>query len=207
VETLPLRERKKLRTRQDLVLTALELFTSKGFDATTLDEIVERVEVSKRTFFRNFTSKEDVAFAPGKAMWEAVVRSVAERDLDGPVLHVLRDAIAGTIRGLDDGEEPQEWSLRFGTLHRLIAGTPALHAYGLEFCAGIARTLADDLAVRLGRQSGDLATRMLVDIGIAAWHLAADDWSGNGAPGGTNELAERIERTFGAIPESLTLTG
>lgn len=58
-----LRERKKQRTREALLHTALELFTTQGYDTTTIDEIVDAVEVSQRTFFRYFANKEAAAFA------------------------------------------------------------------------------------------------------------------------------------------------
>ncbi|UWP85511.1 TetR family transcriptional regulator [Dactylosporangium fulvum] len=50
------------RTRHDLTAAAIELFLTKGYDETTVDEIAEAAGVARRTFFRHFRSKEDVVF-------------------------------------------------------------------------------------------------------------------------------------------------
>jgi AcrR family transcriptional regulator len=57
-----LRERKKAKVRDALIQAAMKLFTEKGFEETTIDEIVESADVSRRTFFRYFPSKDLIVF-------------------------------------------------------------------------------------------------------------------------------------------------
>jgi hypothetical protein len=55
-ESLSRRERKKLATRQALLMAALSLFRGKGYDATTVEEITERADVAKGIFFNYLPS-------------------------------------------------------------------------------------------------------------------------------------------------------
>ena len=82
--SLPLRERKKLRTRRALADAALRLFTEKSFGATTLDELADEAEVSKSTFFRFFPAKEAAAIEAEAELWSAYLAALADRELAGP---------------------------------------------------------------------------------------------------------------------------
>ena len=56
-------QRRALRTRQRLLEAALAMFTDKGLDATTIEDITERADVGKGTFYRHFASKDEVMLA------------------------------------------------------------------------------------------------------------------------------------------------
>lgn len=59
-ETIGLRERKKIKARLAIERAALELVLERGYDGTTVEDICERAEVSKKTFFNYFPSKAAV---------------------------------------------------------------------------------------------------------------------------------------------------
>ncbi|WP_199813216.1 TetR family transcriptional regulator [Streptomyces aureocirculatus] len=52
----------RLKMRRELAASAMELFASKGYEATTVDEIAAAAGVARRTFFRHFRSKEEAIF-------------------------------------------------------------------------------------------------------------------------------------------------
>src|SRR3954453_8798090 len=90
------RDRKKSRTRQELVDAATKLFATRGFDETTTEDIAEAADVSQRTFFRHFPSKEAVLYGDEEAI-EAAFRDaiVARPHSEGPV-HAVAAAM-GTL--------------------------------------------------------------------------------------------------------------
>ncbi|MDI9916488.1 TetR family transcriptional regulator [Rhodococcus sp. IEGM 1379] len=58
-----LRERKKARTRATIQAQALRLFQERGYDATTVQQIIDACEISESTFFRYFPTKADVVLS------------------------------------------------------------------------------------------------------------------------------------------------
>ncbi|WP_433323235.1 TetR/AcrR family transcriptional regulator [Spirillospora sp. CA-294931] len=198
---LPLRERKKARTRRALTDTATRLFAERGYDATTLDDLCDAVEVSKRTFFRNFRSKEDVALAADTELWSAYLADVAALDLDGPVIPALHRALAATIGRMDEA-----WERRFLSARALCAAVPAVRAHSLGYCDDTSTALAALLAARLPLSAEDPRVPLAAEITIAAWRSAALTWTGAGGTGGRTALLHRMERTFAAVPDAVSLS-
>jgi AcrR family transcriptional regulator len=202
LDDLPLRERKKLRTRQSLVDTALERFTGQGFDGTTLDDLCAEVEVSKRTFFRYFTSKEDVAMAPTQDMWIAFLAELETRRPErGTLLELLQETLLTALAAM-----PAEgWAERVELSHRLTLGTPSMSAHGLQFCDRTTRTAMTILRERFGFDEHDLRPRLALDLLVAAFHCALEEWTFRQGPKSRNSLTARLREAYEAIPGSVTM--
>ncbi|MFF5972188.1 TetR family transcriptional regulator [Streptomyces sp. NPDC012769] len=145
-----LRERKKQRTRDALIRVALELFTTQGYERTTVDEIADAVDVSQRTFFRYFATKEDVAFAVQQMVEERFIGALAERPAEEGPFDALRNAVLSawdTIGEAIAEVVPVELYLR---TFQLIESTPALLAVHLRRSTEMEETISRLIAEREG---------------------------------------------------------
>ena len=77
-----LRERKRVRTRQALIDAAAELFERRGYDGTTIADIAAAADVSTRTFFSYFASKEEVLFPDADARVNAALKREKAGEID-----------------------------------------------------------------------------------------------------------------------------
>jgi AcrR family transcriptional regulator len=143
-----LRERKKLRTREALMDAAVTLFRSKGFEATTVEEIADAVEVSARTFFRYFSSKEDVVASVQAQQFAELRQEFAARPLDEPVMTAIRYACIAVFRRFEDATGLD--ATRFACVAQLAQQSPAVIAHGLELCSDQNDQFARQIAARMG---------------------------------------------------------
>ncbi len=199
--SLPLRERKKLRTRRALADAALRLFTEKGFDATTLEELAEDAEVSKSTFSRTFPAKEAAGIEAEAELWTAYLTALEDGKLSGPVLAELHRTLAAAAAGLDPG-----WDERFLATRRLIAAEPALLKYTEHYRAQVKEQIAATLAARLRLDTEDLRLHVLAELVMTAWSLSGRAWVRRGGKGGRPALLDGFADAIGAVPASLGLT-
>src|SRR5215470_11593484 len=100
------RQRKKQLTRDALLQAAIELFDAKGYEHTTVREITDAVDVSERTFFRYFASKEDVALSFVRDATGALLRALAERPAEETPLTAMRNAFRASLLELAEDEGP-----------------------------------------------------------------------------------------------------
>jgi AcrR family transcriptional regulator len=93
-----LRERKKLATRRTLRRVALDLVAERGFSQVTVEDIAAAADVSPRTFFNYFPSKEAALFGTDPDRVAALHERVLREAPGQPVLDALRVVLAAEAR-------------------------------------------------------------------------------------------------------------
>jgi AcrR family transcriptional regulator len=159
VDTQPgLRERKKQRTRETIARVAIDLFEERGYHATTLDDIAEAADVSTRTIFSYYPSKEDILFADFPEMKAALARVLDERP-DGA------DALE-TLRGFILSMEKDELHLR---RVQIVRRDETLQGRERARLAEIEGLVAAAIARDLNAADDDLRPRLIAGSLIAAF--------------------------------------
>ncbi|MFB4424767.1 TetR family transcriptional regulator [Streptomyces sp. QL37] len=144
-----LRERKKRRTREALLHTALRLFTTQGYERTTVDEIVDAVDVSQRTFFRYFANKEAVAFAVQEAVDARFLSELRQRPASEAPFEAMRRAALDAWKTIAETDDDVTVELQMRA-YRVIESTPALHAAHMRRHIGLEHQTALLIAEREG---------------------------------------------------------
>lgn len=168
-----LRQRKKAQTRQALVDAALDLFTRQGFDHTTVDEIAAACDVSRRTFFRYFSSKEDVFSGDKGQQDQEIFDFIASRPAEEPGLLSLRAAV------LSMASFYAEQKNRLLVQVRVINATPALQSAGHDHQQLAVEHIVDALSRRSSEPLDDeqiYQLRLVAQAAVAALRTAMDRW-------------------------------
>jgi AcrR family transcriptional regulator len=183
-----LRERKRQQTRERLTRAAMALFLERGFEATTLDDIAAAADISRRSFFHYFDSKEDVVFAWHEEITAALVAEIAVRPASESMLGAAENAIAAMVRQIEPGETI--------AMARLKRDNPALQARDQVKYEQLERALAEALARRAGHKAEKLGARLVAMIATGAMRIGGELWATEGAREKPEAL---VKRTFAAI--------
>ncbi|NKN07194.1 TetR family transcriptional regulator [Rhizobium laguerreae] len=179
------RERKRRQTRERIEQAAMTLFLQRGFEATTIENITEAADVSKRSFFDYFPSKEEVVFAWQDAFADRLMAAIAARPADESSVTVVEAAITATVIAAVD--EP---GLALG---ELIHRTPALKARDQLKYAKLEQKLAEALFLR--KQGDPLERprmRILAAIVIGALRVGAELWQQRPPSASPQDFAREI---------------
>ncbi|SEH03170.1 transcriptional regulator, TetR family [Nonomuraea solani] len=189
------RDRKKLETRAALEQAALTLVAERGLAGVTVEDIAEAVDVSSRTFFNYFPSKEDALIGPSPASAAELREKLEAMPADIPVLEALRRMSRAEAERVQERRE--QWLLRLKVFEQNPSLLPRLVTSGTE----TERAITDAVARRAGVEPGtsgypELATA----AAMAAFRVAMIRWS---AADGLPELADLVDEGFAQLAAGL----
>ena len=194
-ESPGLRDRKKQRTRRAIEQSALDLFEARGFDGTTVDEIAEAADISPRTFFHYFPSKEDVVLADYALRLESIVAALEASPAGQAPWAALRAAFL-TVAA--DYESERDALLR---RFRIIQSTASVAARNLQLQASwedaVTAAVSDWLQVN---PATDLRPRLLAGAALAAMRASIRQWL---TDSGRSRLPDHIAACFDLMEDGL----
>jgi AcrR family transcriptional regulator len=157
-----LRELKKRRTRETIVRVALDLFTERGFQATTLVDIAGAADIAPSTLHAYFPSKDDIVFSNFSETLETAKRRVLDRPRSESTIEALEDWIATELPNRAD---PDSEAVR---RRRAIIDTDE----GLLIEERVRLALLEDIlaaafAIDLEEDANDLRARLMGAIAVS----------------------------------------
>ena len=199
-----LRERKRQATRRAIQLAAIDLVAEQGLDGTTVDEISRRADVSPRTFFNYFPSKEAaiigdhpelpegapieefVAAGPDESLMVGIGRLISNTIVVDSTDHELMVRRKGVL-----GDHPHLFAMRMASMRRVEE----------ELASVIARRLAADDATLASRPDElDSRAHLAAYVAFAAMRHAWRQWATGTEPSISNGIAE----SFGQLDSVLS---
>ncbi|WP_214413510.1 TetR/AcrR family transcriptional regulator [Sphaerisporangium fuscum] len=165
-----LRERKKHQTREALIDAALDLFLAQGYEATTVDQIAAAVEISPRTFFRYFGSKEDLVLYYTTEFERIATSALAARPADEPSLAALIATFREVVQQIR--AEAAEDHGRALKQRRVMEADPILISKSIARMGDIEKRLTAEIARREGVDpTTDLRPHLLVSLVTSAMRV------------------------------------
>ena len=153
--------------RGRLQQAAIELYTSRGFEQTTVAEIAERAGLTERTFFRHFSDKREVLFDRSHALLELFVESTQSAPADASPMESVTAAL---MAAADMFESRRPWSTQ---RQKVIVANPSLQERELIKMAGLGIATA---AVLRGRGVPEPEASLTAEAGIAVFRVTFERW-------------------------------
>lgn len=163
-----LRERKKSRTRETVRREAFRLFELNGYAHTTVDQIADAADVSPRTFFRYFPTKESVLF--NDDLLSPIIEAFLVAPADLSPVAAYRHAAAHVFRAMA-GPDYEYLIAR----QRLLYSLPEAKGALWNEHVGAIRLLTAAIAERLGRPADDDQMRVTAGAIIGVFMAVSDD--------------------------------
>ncbi|WUB62245.1 TetR family transcriptional regulator [Streptomyces sp. NBC_00582] len=181
---LGLRERKKIKTREAIRTATYALIKEQGYDATTIDQIAERAEVSPSTVFRYFPTKEDIVLTDEYD--PILLEELRARPADEPWAQTVRYVMQEAVRtGIE--EDPEVARIRT----HLLVQVPAVRSRMMESMSVTGRMFATAVAERTGLPPDSLEVRVYTMSLIGGLMETSMYWAEQGHQGDFPALLDR----------------
>jgi len=193
-----LRETKKLRTRQEIADKAMGLFVKRGFDHVTVAEVAAAADVSEKTVYNYFPTKEDLFFDEVPDRERALVEAVRNRRPG--------ESVASALERLQSTACGRMCSEGFAIFARIIEESPALQAKELEVMARFTDALAGAIQSELGVHDLDakVAANVLVTVQWQHFRNArAHALAGHHGPAAERKLRSELKRAYRLLEHGL----
>ena len=180
----------------------MQLFAERGFDRVTVAEVAAAADVSEKTVYNYFPTKEDLFFDEVPAREAALVAAIRGR-LEG-------ESILSALRRLQDGECPRLCSPGFATFARIIEESRALQAKELEVMVRFAQVLAEAIHAELAIDERDarIAAGLLVSVHWQLFSAARKQaLAGKHGPAAVRRLRADLERAHQMLERGLGQLG
>ncbi len=181
---LGLRERKKIKTREAIRAATYALIREQGYDATTIEQIAERAEVSPSTVFRYFPTKEDIVLTDeyDPLMVEEFRARPADESWTDSLRHVMHMALNAMTE-----EDPEVIRMRT----HLLVQVPAVRSRMFESMSQTGRMLRGAIAERSGLDPDSLEVRVQAMSLIGGLMEVNMYWGENDCQGDLTDLMNR----------------
>jgi AcrR family transcriptional regulator len=201
-----LRERKKEQTRQRIAETARELFLERGFDRVTVAEIARVAEVSDKTVFNYFPTKEDLFYWQMESFEDGMLATVRAREAGESVLEAFRRFLLSQ-RGLLGQHDPGAHE-RLRAITRMVTESPSLLAREERILAGYTAALAGLIAEETGARPNDIEPRVAATA-LMGVHRSLIDYTrqrilaGELGPRLTRDVRAQLKKGFARLEDGL----
>ena len=181
-------------TRDRMVDAAFSLFDEQGYDATTVEQIVERAGVSRSTFFRAFGSKEDVIFPRHDAVQSRIAARLATGTRETLMLAVTEAASLVLEQYLEEGPMAR-------SRYRLTRAVSALRDREIASMLGYQRLFRDHVRGWLDDPDADLHAELFAGAVVTAHNVVLRRWLRGESEDPRREFAEAMA-TVAAVRSS-----
>jgi AcrR family transcriptional regulator len=205
VQPAGLRELKKNQTRQLIADTARELFTARGFEAVTIDDVAQSAQVSKKTVFNYFATKEDLVLHRAEERELLVLATIRERAAGESLIDAFQRAALDRLTQLAEHLDPN----RLGGFLRLVESSPALQRRMRELQAQLVVAATEALRAETGAAADDPRPAAVAEMILGAQRvlgqsLRADVLTGAALPAVARRQRRRIEEVFALLRGGLS---